>query len=153
MVSSKINGFQISESRQKWRATEGIKFDHVDAVNVRFWNRSGRNGCGVAGFWKRTLTALPYRFYFEAICLSGFLRASRKAGQSKRPIFYVQFTILRISDRFQRPMICPSHFNSLVRCFANWFSFHAFTFWYFMLNQHDNDGSIPPTPAASNRTW
>ena len=36
-------------------------------------------GCGVAGFWKRTLTALPSRFNGGATCLSGFRRAGRKA--------------------------------------------------------------------------
>jgi len=36
MVSNKMNGFPIPQSRQKLRATERIKLDNVGAVNVRF---------------------------------------------------------------------------------------------------------------------
>jgi hypothetical protein len=75
--------FQKAASNHVWLNVTNCMM--MGAVNVRFWNRSGRNGCGVAGFWKRTLTALPSRFYFEAICLAGFLRCQQESRAVKAP--------------------------------------------------------------------
>jgi hypothetical protein len=86
MVSSKIIGFQIPESRQKSCLIERIKLDDDGRSEHPFLKSEQRNGCGVAGFWKRTLTALPYRFHFEAICLAGFGVPVRKPeSQSAEP--------------------------------------------------------------------
>jgi hypothetical protein len=61
----------------------GIKF--APALNGRFENRSERNGCGVAGFSKRPLSARPSRFALLAICLAGFrVPAGKPASQSAR---------------------------------------------------------------------
>jgi len=59
----------------------GIKF--TTALDGRFENRSERNGCGVAGFSKRPLSARPARFALLAICLAGFrVPAGKPASQS-----------------------------------------------------------------------
>jgi hypothetical protein len=61
----------------------GIKF--ATALDGRFENRSERNGCEVARFSKRPLSAWPSRFAFQAICLAGFrVPAGKPASQSAR---------------------------------------------------------------------
>jgi hypothetical protein len=42
-------------------------------------------------FWKRMLTALPYRFYFEAVCLAGF-RVPQESRPVKAPIHFKSFS-------------------------------------------------------------
>jgi hypothetical protein len=102
-VYPKHSGFQFQKTVVIHVRLDVPNWMMFGAVNVRFQNRSGRNGCGVAGFWKRTLAALPSRFFDEAICLSGFLRASRKAGQSKRRVMRGDGFLLRIqqSEKFR----------------------------------------------------
>ena len=82
---TKNQGFPVSESRQKYCSAERIKL-HDDGRSERpFLKSERRNGCGVAGFWKRTLTALPSRFHFEAICLAGFrVPAGKPDSQSAK---------------------------------------------------------------------
>jgi len=72
MVSNKITGFPIPESRQKSRSTERIKLDEIGAVNVRSEIGADRTAVESRRFWERMLTALPSRFYFMAFCLAGF---------------------------------------------------------------------------------
>ena len=73
MVSIKITGFPIPESRQKSRSIERIKLDE-DGRSERCVSEIGADVIVVESrrFWERTLTALPYRFHFPAIGLSGF---------------------------------------------------------------------------------
>ena len=87
MVSNLNTGFPISESRHRSCLFERIKIvrgygdDH--ALTGRFENRSGRNGCGVAGFSKRPVSARPSRFSLAAICLAGFrVPAGKPVSQS-----------------------------------------------------------------------
>jgi hypothetical protein len=72
---------QIGENRLSIRG--GIKV--TTALDGRFENRSERNGCGVAGFSKRPLSARPSRFALLAICLAGFrVPAGKPASQTAR---------------------------------------------------------------------